>query len=318
MPAITSTAPGKIILFGEHAVVYQRPAIAVPLQQLQARAVVTAEPLAPAGRIRIEAPDINLKADFDSLSHDHPIRVTLQDLFRNLSIQRPPAFLLHLSSTIPMASGLGSGTAVTVATIRATANFLGKELPDEQVSDLAYEVEKIYHGAPSGIDNTVVVYNMPVFFQRVKDHPMIEKFKVPVPFWLVIGDTGIPSATAIVVGELCQKWEENPAFYEPLFDRIGEIVRLGRGLIENGLPHDMGSLMLENHSLLQEMGVSSPELDRLVDTAIAAGATGAKLSGGGKGGNMIALTDHEHAQQVAESLLANGAVNAITTEVHDR
>ncbi len=318
MPAITSSAPGKIILFGEHAVVYQRPAIAVPVQQLQARAVIAAEPLAAAGRVRIEAPDIDLKADLDSLPQNHPIRVTLQSVLHELGIRQPPAFLIRLSSTIPMASGLGSGTALTVATIRAVANFLGKNLSNERVSDLAFEVEKIYHGTPSGIDNTVVVYNMPVFFQRGMDHPTVEKFSVPVPFWLVIGDTGIRSATAQAVGELRQKWQDNPAFYDSLFDQVTEIVHKAKVLIENGLPDAMGSLMLENHALLQAMGVSSPELDRLVEAARISGAYGAKLSGGGKGGNMIALADREHTSQVAEALLSHGAVRTIITEVHDR
>ncbi len=318
MPSITSSAPGKIILFGEHAVVYQRPAIAVPLQQLQARAVIAAEPLAPPGRVRIEAPDIGLKSDLDALPPDHPIRVTLQSVMNELGIQRVPAFFLRLSSTIPIASGLGSGTAVTVAMIRAAAEFLGKKMPDDEISALAYEVEKIYHGTPSGIDNTVVVYNMPVFFQRGKDRPNIERFQVRVPFWLVIGDTGIRSATSLAVGELRQRWQENPAAYELLFDRVGEIVHQARDLIESGVPEAMGSLMQENHSLLKTMGVSSPELDHLVEVASAAGAFGAKLSGGGKGGNMIALADREHAGQVAEELLANGAVRAIITEIHDR
>ncbi len=318
MPAFTSIAPGKIILFGEHAVVYKRPAIAVPVQQLQARAVVVAEPLAPAGRVRVEAADIDLKSDMETLPLNHPIRATLQSVFTELGVQHPPAFKLRLSSTIPIASGLGSGTAVTVATIRATANFLGKPLSDERVSALAFQIEKIYHGTPSGIDNTVVVYNLPVFFQRSKDHLTVERFQVPVSFWMVIGDTGIRSTTSLAVGELHQKWQEKPSAYEPLFDRVSEIVHQARQLIENGLPETMGALMLENHSLLQSMGVSSPELDRLVEAAVSAGASGAKLSGGGKGGNMIALTDPNLAGQVADALLAHGAVNTIITEVHDR
>ena len=318
MPAITSSAPGKIILFGEHAVVYNRPAIAVPVQKLQARAVVIAEPLAPAGRVRIEAPDIHLSSDYESLAPDHPLRVTLQSVFRELGIQRIPAFSVRISSTIPVASGLGSGTAVTVAVIRAAATFLGRTLADDKVSELAYEVEKIYHGTPSGIDNTVVVYNHPVFFQRGMAQPTIETFRVPAPFWLVIADTGIRSATAQAVGELRLKWQDNPTAYEPLFDQVADIVLQARGLIERGRPLDMGPLMLENHTLLQAMGVSSPELDHLVEVAVAAGAFGAKLSGGGKGGNMIALTDRENAGQVAEALLAGGAAQTYLTEVYER
>ncbi|MBN1148999.1 MAG: hypothetical protein JXA78_17205, partial [Anaerolineales bacterium] len=142
MPAIYATAPGKVILFGEHAVVYGRPAIAAPLNQLKARAAVSADPRAAPGTLRIQAPDVNLDALLDELPADHPLARAVSCVLAELGIQRPPACKLRITSSIPLAAGLGSGAAVSVAIIRALSAFLGRPLPAERVSALAYEVEK--------------------------------------------------------------------------------------------------------------------------------------------------------------------------------
>jgi len=312
MPAFSATAPGKIILFGEHAVVYGRPAIAVPVDKVRARATVIPEPRAASGSVRIQAVDIGLDQLISELPADNPLAAAVHAVFRAVGIQRSPAFTLRISSTIPQAAGMGSGAAVSVAAIRAVAAFLGRLLTDEQVSDLAYEVEKLYHGTPSGIDNTVITHNMPIYY--VRSQP-IQLLQVRQSFWLVIGDTGIKSPTSIAVGELRQAWQASPLIYEPLFDRVGEITQLARRSIENGESRDLGPLMDENHTLLQQMGVSSPELDRLCQVARQAGALGAKLSGGGRGGNMIAVAAEENAPQVAQALRAESAVRTITVRI---
>ena len=312
MPAFSATAPGKIILFGEHAVVYGRPAIAVPVKQLRARAVISADPRAELGKVRIQAPDVSLDVLIDDLPSGHPLREVVQIVLAELAITRPPAFKLRVTSTIPIAAGLGSGAAVSVAIIRALSAFLGQPLSDEKVSALAYEVEKLHHGTPSGIDNTVVTYRMPVYF--VRGSP-VETFQVKRPFSLVIADTGISSPTAIAVGDLRQAWLADKAYYEPVFDAVQQIVQTARTIIENGQIEALGPLMNKNHVLLQKMGVSCEELDRLVSTACDAGALGAKLSGGGRGGNMIALVDASLETQVIRSLQAAGAVRTFLTHV---
>jgi len=314
MPAITAVAPGKVILFGEHAVVYGRPAIAVPVSQVRARAVVTAEPRRPSGALRIQAPDVDLDATLDDLPSDQPLASTVRGVLAALGITRPPACTLRITSTIPVASGLGSGAAVTIALMRALAAFLGQPLPDERISDLAYEVEKLYHGMPSGIDNTVITYAVPVFF--IRGQP-IQRLRVGAPFTLVIGDTGVSSPTALAVSEVRSQWQANPSAYESLFDAMGSIARSARQAIETGQPQSLGPWMDENHDLLRQLGVSSPELDRLVEAARAASALGAKLSGGGRGGNMIALVEPLAAQAVAAALLSHGAARAIITTVKE-
>lgn len=315
MPAITATAPGKVILFGEHAVVYGRPAIAVPVQSVRARAVVMADIHGPSGRIHIQAPDINLEADYDQLPLDHPLRVTIHLLLSELGVKKPPACRLRVSSTIPIASGMGSGAAITIASIRGITAFLGTSLLDERVSAITYEVEKLYHGTPSGIDNTVIAYQQPVYFQKKSQGNRIEVLPVGKPFQLIIGDTGIPSSTAKAVGDLRVAWQQDKATYERLFDQVGEIVDRARQLIERGETDKLGELMNENHVLLQKLGVSSEELDRLVEAARQSGAAGAKLSGAGRGGNMVALPPPGRIAQVASGLKKAGAVRLVETSV---
>jgi len=312
MPAFTATAPGKIILFGEHAVVYGRPAIAAPVEQVRARAVVNAEPRQPAGHMRILAPDIHLDAALEELPDEHPLAKVVLEVMAELDVSHLPACTLRVTSNIPVASGLGSGAAVSVAVIRALAAFLGSSLPKERVSALVYEVEKIHHGTPSGIDNTVITYDMPVYFVRGQ---AMQTLRLAAPFTIVIGDTGVKSPTALAVGEVRRGWEADPQRYEGIFDAIAEISRQARMSIEDGTPEILGALMNDNHAFLQQIGVSSLELDRLVDAARRAGALGAKLSGGGRGGNMIALAEADTAQVVAQALLVGGAQRTIVTQV---
>jgi mevalonate kinase len=260
----------------------------------------------------IQAPDLDFNSYLDVIPTTDPLGLAVRQVLDLLEIDRPPSCTLRIISTIPIASGLGSGAAISVALTRAFAEFLGRSLPNETVSDLAYEVDKIYHGTPSGIDNTVIAFEKPIFFMRGKP---IQVLHAQAPFTIVIGDTGIRSSTSIAVGDLRESWKSEPKRYEPIFDATGKIASEARGWIESGQPEQIGPLMTENHSLLCEMGVSSPELDRLVDAALAAGARGAKLSGGGRGGNMIALVEHENASIVANALRVNGAVRTIITSV---
>ncbi|MFZ5858820.1 MAG: mevalonate kinase [Chloroflexota bacterium] len=304
-----ASAPGKIILFGEHAVVYGRPALAVPVTQVHADVEVTAS--SRAG-IWIDAPDINLHAELNTLPSDHPVAAVIHNLFFRLGVSPFPPLEINISSTIPVASGLGSGAAVTVALLRALSSMIHSPLSNEEINSLAYEIEKLHHGTPSGIDNTVVTYAKPVYF--IKGQP-IETFKVGAPFTLVIADTGISAPTKESVGDVRMLWEADKTKWEKVFDEVGEIVRAAKERIENGDWRSLGALMDTNHSLLQQLTVSSPELDSLVESARRSGASGAKLSGGGRGGNMIALVEKDKAAQVAEALLSAGARRAIITEI---
>ncbi len=312
MPAITAKAPGKVILVGEHAVVYGRPAIAVPVTQVQAQAAVFAEIRGQPGEVWIEASGINLSTRLAQLPDTNSFARLFKAVANELKIQRFPALRLKITSTIPIAAGLGSGAAVSVAAIRALAAFVGRPLPDERVSALAFEQEKIFHGTPSGIDNTVITYAQPIFF--VRDQPF-QLLNPGAPFTLVIGDTGVRSPTAAAVAGVRERRLAQPEQFDALFDQIAQIAHHAKDCIETGQIRELGALLDQNQQVLQEIGVSNLELDRLVDAARQAGAWGAKLSGAGLGGNMIALTDPVRAEEIAVHLQAAGAVRTWMTEI---
>ncbi|MBM4422851.1 MAG: mevalonate kinase [Chloroflexi bacterium] len=304
-----ATAPGKIILVGEHAVVYGRPAIAVPVSQVSARVAIEDH----ANGLLIRSRDLNRIDRYSDLDPTHPLAAIIRLTLSTLGEAAAPKAILTLDSSIPIASGLGSGAAVSTAIVRALAKYYGRNLDPAVVSSLVHEVEKIHHGTPSGIDNTVIAFERPVFFCR--QPPIIETLSVPRPFRLAIGNTGIASPTKNTVGDVRRAWEADREKHESLFDACGIIARHARTLIESGETHHLGPLMIDNHRLLREMGVSCAELDALVEAALNAGALGAKLSGGGRGGNMIALITDETEARVKESLLNAGAPGVIVSEV---
>jgi mevalonate kinase len=213
-----------------------------------------------------------------------------------------------------MASGLGSGAAVSTALVRALADFVGSPLAPAEVSDLVYEVERIHHGTPSGIDNTVIAYERPVYFVRAETSGP-ELVSVGAPFSLLIADTGLPSPTKRIVSRVRAGWQRETSRYESLFGRIGGVVQEARRRIKAGDVSALGPLMDENHRLLVKLGVSSPTLDRLVEAARAVGAMGAKLSGAGEGGNMLALVEPDRTDEVATALRQAGATCTIRTTV---
>jgi mevalonate kinase len=309
---VSATAPGKVILFGEHAVVYGQPAIAVPVKAVQARATVAP---APAGTpFRLVAPDIN--GEFSLTDDNEPLIVAARLLLREAGLAELAA-TVTVASDIPIASGMGSGAATAAAVIKALALFLDR--PDLAtpvvVSGLTFEVERLHHGTPSGIDNTAVSFARPVYFIRLPEQNKIETFRAAAPFELLIGDTGIASPTRLAVADVRRHWEADREGFEALFAGCGRIANAARRAILAGDVAALGPLMNENHALLQAMTVSSPELDQLVEAALQAGALGAKLSGGGRGGNMIALVTPASRAAVRAALLDAGAVRVISTIV---
>ncbi len=309
---ISATAPGKIILFGEHSVVYGRPAIAAPVSRLRATAVIT--PSTQPG-IRLIAPDLNIDMHLSQLPDDDALAMAVHQVKLAAGLSGLPDLSITVTSQIPIAGGLGSGAAIAAAVIRALAQFLNLPhlLENEMVSQLTYEVEKIHHGTPSGIDNTVVAYEQPVFFVRQQPQNVIEPFVVKRPLHLLIGNTGVHSSTRDAVLDVRRQWEADRDRFEMIFDACGRIAQTARTAIEQGDISQIGQLMQENHTWLQDMTVSSPELDNLVTAAIAAGALGAKLSGAGRGGNMIALVTEGTETAVSTALLAAGATAVLST-----
>jgi mevalonate kinase len=305
----TGRAPGKIILFGEHAVVYGRPALAIPITQVCAEAVVEQGARGAGLVLRAE----NLGERVTLASTEHPMAAAARLTLTRLGLAEPD-WEVTVRSSIPIASGLGSGAAVSAALVRALVDAAGRVLPPEDVSAIVYEVEKLHHGTPSGIDNTVISHAQPVYFVRGTTP---QRFAIGRPFWIVIVDSGIASPTKVTVGDVRRGWERDPARYERLFDRIGEIVEAARAAIAEGHPAALGPLMDANHALLRELGVSCERLDELVQAARDAGASGAKLSGAGRGGNVIAAVTENDAERVAASLRSAGAASVLVVQIRD-
>ncbi|MCA9865912.1 MAG: mevalonate kinase [Anaerolineales bacterium] len=311
---IAATAPGKIILFGEHAVVYGRPALAAPIHHLRARATIE-ETGAPD--VTLTAPDLNRTALLSNVNPHNPLAAIVRAVEKHCHCSLSDGYTLSVTSAIPIASGLGSGAAISVAVIRALAVYMGQgeAFTRELVSALAYEVERLHHGTPSGVDNTVIAFEQPVYFVRHDPQPAIELLTPGRPLRLLIGDTGVRSATKDVVGDVRRQWAADSRHFDSIFDACGRIAEAGRSALVAGDLAAVGTLMNDNHDWLVRMTVSSAPLDKLVAAARDGGALGAKLSGAGRGGNMIALVTGETEAAVAERLAAAGAVRIYKSDV---
>ncbi|HMP41532.1 MAG TPA: mevalonate kinase [Roseiflexaceae bacterium] len=299
------TACAKLILCGEHAVVYGRPAIALPLADLRAHVSYHA---AGSGDLRLEMLDTAGAADvFTELAYATAALIGMS-LHGTLTIR----------SEIPIASGMGSGAAIATALVRALAAHAGVALAAEVVSQLVYRSEQRLHGTPSGIDNTVVAYERPIWFQRAVvtgQAATLAPITNAVAFELVVGDTGVRSATRLPVEAVHAQRDRDPLHYEATFDAIADLVAQVRTSLATGNHTMLGAQLDTNHALLQAIGVSSAELDRLVEAARRSGALGAKLSGAGWGGVMLALAPPAAADAIAAALRSAGAVRTFVVQI---
>ena len=299
---------------GRHEDGNPRPAIAAPVTQVRARAVV--EDARMVG-VRLRAPDLKRDYPLSRAGKNDPFARAVRTVFKAAGITGGPNLTVTVRSSIPIASGLGSGAAMAAAVIRALALHLARPdlAADEQVSALTYEVERLLHGTPSGIDNTVVSFEQPVFFRRREPENHIVTLTVAAPLHILVADTGAVSATKVVVGDVRRRWEADKPHFERLFDDCGQIARMAREAIEKGEIGRLGQLMDDNQAVLEELTVSSPDLEKLIGSARAAGALGAKLSGAGRGGNMIALVDEPGEPAVVQALKEGGARTVLASTV---
>lgn len=313
-PLAEAAAPGKLILLGEHAVVYGQPALAVPCTAVEARAVVepsdealTVASLLPGGGepvvVRVaEAPENDLAAA--------TVRAALAA--RGLTPADAP-WRVTLSSTVPIGRGLGSSAAVSVALARAVCAAAGREATAEEARALAMAGERCAHGHPSGVDPAVVAHGRPIRFHA----GVVSRLPLRAPLELVVADSGDERATHAAVEGVRARRDRQPATFDGWFARIGTLVDEASAALAAGDLARLGRLMDTNHLVLQAMGVSTPALDRLVGAARGAGALGAKLSGAGGGGIVVALArpGEGDAAKVAGALRAAGAALVLSARV---
>ena len=304
MATAMTTVPGKIILLGEHAVVYNHPAIAIPVQGVTARARVR---ITNTPGITISCPDLErlCRSGEDPPEEIAPFIMLARKTLE--AVERPEAGLeATLASTIPIKAGMGSGAALSVALVRAIGAALEIDLPLNQVIDLAYEAEKVFHGNPSGIDNSVVAHNQPIYFRRACGCKPIRERKSEFRF--LIADSGARSSTSDVVSQVAVLRDHDRAHFDALFWEIGSLACYAREVIVRGNPVQLGLCMNRNHELLRQLTVSSEGIDRLVEAAWRAGAAGATVSGAGRGGNVVVLLESEESEgRVRQALYDAGA-----------
>jgi mevalonate kinase len=224
---------------------------------------------------------------------------------------------IWIGGTLPGFSGLGASAASSVAIARAIADELRIDFPDERINEFAFEAEKAYAGNPSGIDNTASTFGGLLWFQKnlTGGANTIERIRVKEPVEIIIGSTGKVANTKAMVEGVAERKRKNPRKYNPLFEQAEELAYDGRKALEIYDLRKIGELMNKNHRLLQEIEVSSRELDLLVDIAIKQGSYGAKLTGGGGGGCMIALTPKRELQENVATAIEKEGFEVLKTKI---
>jgi len=299
-------APGKVILLGEHAVVYGRTALAAAIDRWVEACVERVDgatqfaAFAPlgnrAGRYegsdRVGAPlTLPLSSSEERGPSPQDARFT-QALARAAELLDIPTHpcAVTIRADLPVGVGLGSSAALSVALVRALSRWSARPLDDTSVCAYAFELERIFHGHPSGVDNTVATYGGLIAFRRgAATRPLVAA--QPIPLVVALGHS--PRRTQRIVAALRHRWERDAPAYEPLFDEIDWLVAAAEPAIARADLATLGGLLNSNHALLRRLGVSTEELDHMIGLARTAGAYGAKLTGGGGGGAVICVGDVE-------------------------
>jgi mevalonate kinase len=282
---------GKVILFGEHFVVHGLPGV---VSAIDSTTDAEVKKIFKGLQIKDERKTAKGYSEEKRLQQIESI----ERMLKAMGIDPKIGLDIWIGGTLPGFSGLGASAASSVAIARGIAQELSMQVSDKKINQIAYEAEKAYAGNPSGIDNTAATYGGLMWFKKdlASGPDKIEKLHLRRPIEIVIGSTGKVANTKAMVEGVADRKKKNPQKYDPVFKQAENVAVAGRRALENYDLKKIGDLMNENHRLLQEIGVSSKELDSLVDLARKQGAFGAKLTGGGGGGCMVALTPGKELQ----------------------
>ncbi len=274
---------GKVIILGEHSVVYGRHAVAAPIPLAIQSKVEDAR-----DGVELIIPRWGVEQRLQKQPDQrHSFQKVLGLMLEKLGLS-DRAMRIEIFPNVPRAMGLGGSAAVAVAITRALDQHFSLSLTDEEVNDLAFDCEKVAHGTPSGIDNTMATYGRFLLYRN--SEPREIRYLSPrEPIPIVIGMSGVESLTAKMVARVRAAWEKNQGLYERIFNEIDALTLEGVEAIESHNLEQLGELMNVCQGLLNSLQVSSWELEELIEIARKNGAVGAKLTGGGGGGSIIAL-----------------------------
>lgn len=281
--AATGTACGKVILLGEHAAVYDRHALALPIRSAVSVAIAEGDE-----GVRLSIPGWRIDDRWSAGNAAPEGAAAVIELIMNELGVAGRSFDIEARSRIPIGMGLGSSAAFAAAAIRAFGVLLKRELSDVQVDKLAYRCEELTHGTPSGVDNNLAVFGEPVLYSRgsrTRTRPIALRETPP----LVIASSGQRASTLDLVSGVRGRYEKNEILYSTIFDEIDELSVAGAAALRERDYPLLGSLMNVCHGFLNAIEVSTPELESMVGMAREAGAVGAKLTGAGGGGSIVAL-----------------------------
>lgn len=290
---ITAKAPGKAILFGEHAVVYGKPAIAIAINRFAHVTIdertdpqihVDVPGLVVEGYLDLESETINCPENLPETGILKYILTALTTITNET--EHSTGLNITVDIEMPVGSGLGSSAAVTVATLAAAAKYHQVELELEEIAQLAHVVELEVQGAASPIDTTLSTYGGAIYLAPHAE----EVVQIPLDYDLplVIGHTKREGNTAGLVKSVKDKKEKYPSIVDPVLQSIEEVTEEARKALQDEDQKRLGELMNMNHGLLDALGVNTPELSRMVYLAREKGALGSKITGAGGGGSIIA------------------------------
>ena len=301
---------GKVILFGEHFVVYGIPGIVSAIDSAAEAEVRTIEKGLVIEDRRKGSKGYAEEKRLQQIE-------SIERMLKKIGLDPKLPLNISVGGNLPSFSGLGASAASSVAIARAIAEELSLDLSDEKINEIAYEAEKAYAGTPSGIDNTAATYGGLIWFKKnIAGGPNdIERLSVKRPVEIIIGSTGKVANTKAMVEGVAVRKRENPEKYDSIFKKAEKLSPTGRKALENYDLKKIGELMNENHRLLQEIEVSSKELDLLVDLSKKHGAFGSKLTGGGGGGCITALTPGKELQEKVATAIEKAGFNVLRTKI---
>jgi mevalonate kinase len=300
---------GKIILFGEHFVVYGLPGIASGIDKF---VEVEVEKLKDSKDIIFDDKVFNEKISLINNPENIKIKIfntifdKTNEIFSKLLEFNPIEFnglKFTIKSNFSPGKGLGYSAALSVAMIKSINNLFNLELTDSQINDLAYLGEKVCHGNPSGIDNACATYGSLIYFEKNNEKNIIKPFKCGKNLYLVLADTGVNHNTKESVENVKKRKEENESSFKKIFSNYKKIVSSAKKELGYGAIIEIGKLMNENQELLKEIGVSCKEADEIIKLCEYENSLAGKVTGAGDGGNVIILCESEKHQEKIISAL---------------